>query len=291
MNERIDILMITHNRPNYTRLSLRCLLDSCDRNMRVWLWHNGLHAPTLEIVRELSRHPRVYRFHESPVNVKLREPMNWVMGEGDGAYFAKVDDDCVVHEGWHRPLVAALRADPGLGVAACWHFQESDFDVQAAAPKIREYTNGIRIMLNPWVQGSGFMMKRECIDECGLIPSTVRSFTPYCWILFEHGWRLGWPLPLVQIDHMDDPRSLNSRFKTEEDFLRNPPLGATFGDVRSLAEWKERVRWLAREVIEAPLEPRAYTGWRSLAIRVRRRIERMLGLWPPWRVAARKSVR
>ncbi len=89
---KVDILMITHNRPDYTRLALRRLLDSCDETMRVWLWHNGDHAPTLEAVRGFAEHPRVHRFHVSPANKKLREPTNWVLAEGDGEYFAKVDD-------------------------------------------------------------------------------------------------------------------------------------------------------------------------------------------------------
>jgi len=288
MHGLIDILIISHNRPDYTSLSLQRLLESCNEQMRVWLWQNGSHPATVEVVRRFATHPRVYRYYESPTNLKLRGPMNWIFREADGQYIAKIDDDCLVPDGWHLPLVALLSADPTFGVAACWHFHEADFDASLAAPKIREYTDGIRAMLNPWVQGSGFIMKRECVDQCGLLPDNVGSFTPYCWMLFNRGWHLGWPLPLVLIDHMDDPRSLHSRFQSEEDFLRDPPLSAEFGGVRSLAEWRERIQWNARQVLEAPLDPRAYRGWRHLKRRIERRVKGALGLWPPWRIAARK---
>ncbi len=285
----VDILMITHNRPDYTRLALSRLLDSCDETMRVWLWHNGDHAPTLEAVRESSEHPRVHRFHVSPDNRKLREPTNWVLEEGDGAYFAKVDDDCLVVHGWHRSLIAALESDERMGIVACWHFQQSDFNPALASHKIQEFADGQKVMLNRWVQGSGIMMKRTCIEACGSIPKRCDSFTPYCTMIFEAGWKLGWPLPLVPIEHMDDPRSPHSRFKSEADFAENPPLGASFGGVRSLAEWTERVKWLAREVQAAPLDPRASRGWRGISKRIGSRVKRGLGIGPAWRVAARKA--
>ena len=47
MEQSIDILMITYNRPEYTRLSLERLLATCDESMRVWVWHNGTDEETL----------------------------------------------------------------------------------------------------------------------------------------------------------------------------------------------------------------------------------------------------
>src|ERR1700741_2603147 len=72
----IDILMITYDRPEYVRLSLPHLLDSCTDDARVWLWHNGTDAATLAAVEEFRHDPRVHRFHHSPVNAGLREPTN-----------------------------------------------------------------------------------------------------------------------------------------------------------------------------------------------------------------------
>jgi len=59
MND-IDILMIAHNRAVYTETALGRLLDTCDRNMRVWLWLNGDNQDTLSVVKCFLNHPRLY---------------------------------------------------------------------------------------------------------------------------------------------------------------------------------------------------------------------------------------
>ena len=48
--------MVTHNRPGYARAALERLLSTCDDRMRVWVWHNGTHAKTLELVRTYVDH-------------------------------------------------------------------------------------------------------------------------------------------------------------------------------------------------------------------------------------------
>src|SRR5688500_14710804 len=103
----IDILMITYNRPDYTLLSLARLLDSCDPSMRVWLWHNGGHAETLDAVKSMANHPRVHHFHHSVENKRLREPTNWFWQNADGDYVSKIDDDNLMTPGWGQRLRAA----------------------------------------------------------------------------------------------------------------------------------------------------------------------------------------
>ena len=95
-HEGTDVLMITYNRPDYTRLALSELLARCDASMRVWVWHNGDDAETLALVRSFEDHPRFHRFHHSEQNVGLTAPTNWLLADATGAYLSKVDDDCVV---------------------------------------------------------------------------------------------------------------------------------------------------------------------------------------------------
>ena len=126
----IDILMITYRRPHYTRLALDRLLATCDESMRVWLWHNGDHAETLELVKSYESHPRVHRFHHCPENLRLREPTNWLFRESTGAFVTKVDDDCLMPFGWADTLRAAMDEEPRFGMLGCWRFQEEDFDAE-----------------------------------------------------------------------------------------------------------------------------------------------------------------
>jgi hypothetical protein len=72
--QTIDILMVTYNSPDSTRLALTRLLETCGEHMRVWLWHNGDHAETLDLVRSFEPHPRAYRFKHSEENVRLWSP-------------------------------------------------------------------------------------------------------------------------------------------------------------------------------------------------------------------------
>src|SRR5450756_818375 len=106
MAETVDVLMITYQRPTYVALSLPRLLESCDADTRVWLWHNGNDAATLEVVSSFADHPRVHRFHHSPTNEGLRVPTNWLWAQSDATFVSKVDDDCLVDPEW----LAALRA-------------------------------------------------------------------------------------------------------------------------------------------------------------------------------------
>ena len=108
----VDVLMITYNRPEYTRLALDRLLATGDENLRVWLWHNGAHEETLSVVREHLDHPCVWKFHHSRENAKLRDPTNWILQEGDSEYVSKVDDDCLVPEGWIEHSVRRLDVEP-----------------------------------------------------------------------------------------------------------------------------------------------------------------------------------
>ncbi len=136
----LDVLMITYNRPEYTRLALERLLSTCDDSMRVWLWHNGNHAATLERCAWICRSPkRVYRFHHSVENLRLREPTNWMLQGSRGDYVSKVDDDCLVPEGWFQTIRTAHEANTNLGVVGCWRFQPEDFIPELPRRKIVEF--------------------------------------------------------------------------------------------------------------------------------------------------------
>ncbi len=140
----VDVLMITFRRPHYTEMSLARLLDSVDESVRVWVWHNGEDAETLDVVRSFEDHPRFHRLHVSPENQRLRAPTNWLWENAEGAYLSKVDDDCLVPERWVETLREAHEAEPRFGVVGCWRFQDEDFLPNVAGPKIETFSGGHR---------------------------------------------------------------------------------------------------------------------------------------------------
>ena len=263
----IDVLMVTYNRPAYTRLSLEHLLDSCDESMRVWVWHNGNDRPTLDVVESMRGHARFHEFHHSAENQRIRTPINWLFGNARGELLSLVNDDCVVSDGWAQILRRVHDDAAEIGVVACWHFQPEDFDPVLAGRKMRTFTGGHRLMTNPWVQGSGIMLKRECVQRLGLLREKERAFTPYCIRVAAAGWVNGWHVPLVPIDHMDDPRSPRTALHTDADLAAHMPLSAQFRKTETVEQWLAHLRVSARAIQEAPADPRLYVGVRS---RIRR---------------------
>lgn len=269
--QSFDVLMITYNRPAYTRRSLDHLLAHAGPDTHVWLWHNGDHAETLDVVRSRAEHPRVARFHHSRENVRLREPTNWLWRESTAPLLGKVDDDCLVPPGWDVTLARAHGADPTLGVIGSWRFYDEDFVPDLARRKLRTLPGGTTLMSNPWVQGSGYVMKRDCVSEVGLLHEG-QSFTEWCVQVALRGWENGWLYPFLHEDHMDDPRSPHSDLREDADLQRHLPLSAQRLGIDTIEGWTARMRESAYRLQSASSDPRDYVGWRGRFQRVRRRI-------------------
>ena len=263
MSDRsVDILMVTHNRPGYTRRALTQLLSTCDRTMRVWLWHNGDDEATFATIMALADDPHVHKIHRHQTNVGLWEPTRWVMENGTGHYVSKVDDDCLVPDGWADVLRRAHEDVPEAGVLGCWRFPAEDFFGQLAHQKIQAFRGGHRVLRNCWIEGSGFVMKRACIDTFGPIPHAM-SFPQYCIRLAAQGWIHGWYYPFLHQEHMDDPRSR---------FWEQLHAGTNGSDPASIERRIRKIRGRALEVQRASLDPSNYLGWRGRARRLRRRL-------------------
>jgi glycosyltransferase involved in cell wall biosynthesis len=265
--------MITYNRPQYTRVSLGKLLESTSEKARVWLWHNGEDAETLDVVREYES--RLHRFHHSKENVGLTEPTNWLFKNADGELLGKVDDDCVVPLDWITKLSRAHQDAPELGVVACWHFQPEDFVSESANRKIKAFAGGHRLMVNPWVGGSGYLMTRACVDQLGLL-QPGQSFTTYCIEILQAGWTNGWIYPFLYQDHMDDPRSPRTAIKSDEDLAGCLPLSARANGVRTVEEWTAQLRRSARLVQATPIDKAYWSSRRRMLRRIRGKLRRIV---------------
>src|SRR5688572_8965467 len=150
-----DVLMITYNRPAYTRLALSELLKRSGPSTRVWVWQNGDDAETLEVVAGFRSH--LFRYHHSRENCGLTKPTNWLFENARGRYLSKVDDDCIVPEQWDVKLAQAHADEPRFGVIGCWRFPDEDFFPELAQRKIRTFARGHQLMVNMWVEGSGYL--------------------------------------------------------------------------------------------------------------------------------------
>jgi len=247
----------------------------------VWLWHNGDHAETLEVVQSYIPHPRVHRFHHSVENKKLWEPTNWLLTNAEGDFLSKVDDDNVVPLGWARQLVSAHNDYDRFGVLGCWRFQDEDFLPELAEAKIKEFPGGHRLMQNFWVEGSCFVMKRQCRDEAGAL-APGQTFPQYFRSLGLKGWVNGWVYPFLRYENLDDPRSPNSLIKTEADLRKRLPLTAQYNSIETLEDWTDQLRRSARVAQTASIDPAYWSGWRRLLRRLRARAMRLMGRKRRW---------
>jgi len=201
--------------------------------------------------------------------------MNWVLAEGSGAYFSKVDDDCLMPDGWADVLRKAHEDVPGFGVLGCWRFRPEDFRPEIAGPRIVEYAGGHRILRSSWIEGSGFLMKRACLDTRGLLRRGM-GFSTYCVQLAAAGWIHGWYFPFLHQEHMDDPRS---PFWAPQPPSRSNHRGGRRSADSSAHAQQERVQVIrarAFYVQRASLDSRRHMGWRAQLRRPRFAVARSL---------------
>lgn len=281
MGQRANIVMITYRSAGYLHLSLPRLLDSLSEDDRVWLWHNGDDEATLEALRPYTTDPRVARFHHSRENVRLREPTNWLWQESTAEFVSKVDDDCLIDPGWLETFAAAHRDIPGLGIVGSWRHWPQEFRPDLAERKIQTFPGGHRLMRNPWVQGSGYLLRRQAAVDLGCLRPN-ESFTEYCMRLAMGGAINGYYFPFVAEEHMDDPRSPHTLIRNDADLADRLPLSAQRNGIRTVSDWTAQLERSAVVLQKAPYELKYYRGWRPKARRIRQRVQRLLGLRVTW---------
>jgi glycosyltransferase involved in cell wall biosynthesis len=245
-----DVLMIAHNRPEYTALSLPALLESGDETLRVWVWQNGENAEVSKIIDAYTNHDRLYKLYRSPKNLGLRAPTNWLWSESDANYVGKVDDDILMPQGWAHKLKCAHEKVRHFGVLGCWVFPAVDYNEKMAKKKISRY-QGEAIVENGWMPGPAYLMKRACVQKAGLLREDD-TFPAYSVRLAWAGWIHGWLLPLICCENMDDPRSPRCLLKTQDAFEKYTPLTAAKNNVTTLEGWKSLSERAARGILQSP---------------------------------------
>lgn len=256
----VDILMITHNFPEYVERTIPVLLEACDEHCRVWLWHNGTDEETLEVARRFADDGRVHKFHHSVDNVRLTKPTNWLWSQSNADFVSKVDDDCLLPTDWIRQIRLVHAAYEGFGAVGCSRIRPEDRDEVRIQSKLQTF-NGAEILRNHWVQGSGYLLKRRWVESGGLLKDG-QSWTEYCLELALSGAVNGFAYPLIFEDHLDDPRSENTGLKSDADLWRRAPLSLQRNRVDSLADWERRMIRSSTGVQTAPIDLQHWRGWR-----------------------------
>lgn len=271
---KIKILMITHDRPLYARLSLARLTETVPANARITVWDNASSEDTLAVLRSFERHPSVERVVYNRTNDKLWGPTNWFWKNSkDADLLSKIDDDCLMPVRWVEKLQDAHRDIPQAGVLGCWRFMPEDLNITKASRKIHAFGPHM-VLRNCWIEGSGYLLKRKLIDEIGLL-RPKETFTTWCLRAAARGYINGWYYPFMYQEHMDDPRAEHTGIKTDEDLVKLLPLSAAQSGIRTKDDWVARLRTSAARLQEYSLDPHDFIG---LKPKLKRRFLKLLGV-------------
>jgi GT2 family glycosyltransferase len=266
----IDLVFITYNRLEYTKLALASVLADHSEEFSLTIWDNASSDGTVEYLKNEVADARISEIVFSRTNIGQTATANKIWSRSHADLLGKVDNDCLVTPGWTRILAQAHNDIENLGVIACWHFFPEDFDYERAKHKIATFGKH-KVLRHPWTCGTGFLIKREAFQRYG--PIGRSATTQYFLNLAKAGYVNGFYYPLVYQEHMDDPRSKHNRLKnmTFEEAYKDT-YGYQVGVIKDLQGYERLHKEILDNLLSGPYNPRYYIGWRA---KLRRTINRI----------------
>lgn len=272
----IDLIFITHNRLEYTKLALPSVLADPTEEFSLTIWDNASTDGTVEYLKHEVNDLRIADIILSKENIRQTAAVNEVWGRSKADLVGKLDNDCLVTPGWTRTLAEAHKDIPNLGVVSCWHYFPEDFDYKRAEHKIQQFGKH-RILRHPWTCGTGLLIKRDTFTRFGPMqgPGTVT----YWLRLAMGGYVNGFYYPLIYQEHMDDPKSKHTRLKDEAAFqaAKKSAVSIEHLEIKTMSD---RLRWrqqILNDLLDAPWKAKYYVGWRGRLRRVRQKVKKIVG--------------
>jgi glycosyltransferase involved in cell wall biosynthesis len=275
----VCIVVVTHNRIEYTKKTITSLLKDKTEEFDLYLWDNASADDTPDYLKSLKDN-RITEVILSKENVGQTGAMNYAWSKTKAELVGKVDNDCVQTPGWTRVFARAHADIPKLGAVAAWLFFEEDFIYDVAQKKVQSFGEH-QIFRHPWVGGSGFIMKRETYIKQGPWDKGIDvGTTDYFMKMALAGYINGWYYPFVYQDHLDDPLSECSNQLNDETLnsvyditftLRNKRIDSR----QKSLEWRKRV--LANLMYD-PWDAKYYVGLRGKIWRARQKAAEFFAL-------------
>ena len=273
----VHLLLITWNRREYVEKTIKTLLaDPSD--FHLYCWDNASSDGTADLIASIDD-PRVAKQRFSKENVKQREPFLWFLEQSDGDLVGKIDDDILLPPGWTQRIAPILRREPRFGTLGCWPYMPEDWDESLASHKIIELA-GVRVFRNPWVAGHSFLARRDCLKQF-ISPPTGYGLPINQFGMTRAGLINGYPLPLLQVHNMDDPRSPHCLMNRNSGLGEHAALTARvlgFESAEAYGQWiAQDARQIQRDPIEIQLRRHSWRNDRTLVGRARRKVLRLIG--------------
>lgn len=265
---KVDLIFITYNRLDYTKLALPALLHDPSEEFSLTIWDNASTDDTKDFLLSQGD-PRIVKKVFSKENVGLRGAVNYLFSNSLADLVGIVPNDLLVTPGWTRPLAKAHADVPEFGLLGCWHLGEEFFDESRAKHKIQKFGNH-RVLRHPWTGGAGGLVKLKAVRECGMLESNA---TPDYWKRVAlKGYVNGFYFPLVYVEHMDAPWSEHYAFSGR--LQEGVEMSVTYRNrgIRTLEEAKAWHQTIIRNVLDESWDVKYYVGWRDRLRRVRQRL-------------------
>ena len=271
----VAIVIVTHNRLEYTKKSLPHLLSS-KSDFDLYIWDNASEDGTPEYLNGGLSDPRIKEIVLSKENLGQTGAMNYVWSKTKAQLVGKVDNDCLPAHNWTEIFAQAHRDIPNLGAVACWHYPLDELDEKAARKRGKIQSFGShQIFRHPYVCGSGFLMKRSTFQEYGPWKAGCDIGTTYYFLKMALGGYInGWYYPLILQEHMDDLKSEHTLLTDDESIrrLHDVTFSLRTKDIRDIKSRWARRHFVLRNLNYNPWDVRYYVGWRGKIRNLRERI-------------------
>lgn len=240
-----DLLLITHNRLDYVKLTLQRLAED-PADYRIFWWDNNSSEELYDYV-QANKDPRFVKEFRSPCNVGQGLPSRWLIDSSDAKYIGKVDDDTLVPKRWTERIIEIFEQSPvPLGMIGCWTYWPEDYDNNAEDIKKQTIQVGkYQIARDVEIGGTAFLMERELAKQ--YLGAAARSdrFPLDRVNMSLDGYLSGWVIPILWAEHMDDPRSEHCLMTRGQ---RDPAELAVTAKCRGIRDPQSYLKWIQDDV-------------------------------------------
>lgn len=272
----IDLVFITYNRLDYTKLALASILEDPTEDFSLTIWDNASTDGTVAYLKNEVVDRRITDVIFSRENIGQTAAINKIWSKSKADFLGKLDNDCLVTSGWTRTLAQAHQDIDNLGVVACWHFFPEDFNYEQAKHKIQQFGKH-QILRHPWTCGTGLLIKQETFKKFG--PIQKKATTQYWLKLALKGYINGFYYPLICQEHMDDPKSKHSLVTNDKSVseMRDITYVLREHNIKNMQDRWERRKLVLENLNSGPWEAKYYVGWRKKMGRMKVRIKKLAG--------------
>ena len=208
---KVDILYITYNRIDSTKLTLPRLLHSTEYPFNLTIVDNGSTDNSVDYLTEIVRKYHLRKPMKlilNRINEGLSKPTNTFWRESKADLVGKIDNDILVENGWLEKLVNAHEKVHDLAIVGGFHFPKGVFNYRKCKQNIYQYDD-IAILRQPYI-GGNYIARRRILVEQGEIKEgreesefKLGGWTGYQSQLSKKGFIIGYHYPLILFEHLN----------------------------------------------------------------------------------------